>query len=122
MVLYLKSKGLVTDDGIDAFRDFTPESPDSIVALHEYNGSPSVQHESAVHRSVQVSVRSVNADEARQKAVNIYKSFIAENLIVDLTADRWGQVSLRQTPFRLGRDSSNRTTYAFNLGITTSIE
>ena len=122
MVLYLKSQGLVIDDGIDAFRDFTPDSPDNVVALHEYRGDPNVQFEPAVNRSIQVSVRNLVADEARKKALDIFKSLQSENLIVNFTAERWGQVYLRQTPFRLGSDSLNRTTYCFNLGVTTSIE
>lgn len=122
MVLYLKAKGLVVDDGIDAFRDFTPESPDSAVMLHEYKGTAAFQHEPAVHRSVQVSCRSKQADDARRKALDIYNSFVSENLIVQLTETRWGQVFLRQPPFKIERDSLDRTTYGFNLGITTTNE
>ena len=122
MVLYLKSQGLVIDDGIDAFRDFTPESPDNVIALHEYPGDPSVPFDPAINRSIQISVRNLVADEARKKALDIFRSLQSDNLIVNFTAERWGQVHLRQTPFRLGSDTSNRTTYCFNIGVTTSIE
>lgn len=122
IVLYLTSKGVIAGDGIDTFRDFIPEMPDSLVAITEYKGSPVVFYEPTVHRSVQVSVRDKNADAARRKALEIYKTFISENSIVDFTSERWGQVSLRQPPFRLSTDSSDRVTYAFNMGITTTIE
>lgn len=124
IVTYLTSKGVIDGDGIDTFRDFIPETPDYLVAVTEYSGSPAVPYESAAHRSVQVSVRDKSADVARSKALEIYKVFLAEteNLRIDFTEDRWGQVSLRQPPFRMKTDTSDRVTYGFNMGITTTIE
>ena len=122
IVTYLTDKGAVTGDGIDTFRDFLPENPDSLVALIEYAGNPMVPYEPTAHRSVQVSVRDKSADAARRKALEIFNLFQSENHIVDFTPDRWGQVFLRQTPFRLSTDKSNRVVYAFNMGITTTIE
>lgn len=122
MVLFLKNNGIVQDDGVDAFRDFTPEAPDSLVALHEYKGDPAVPYDPTVHRSVQVTVRDKNADNARRKALEIFKLLTSENLIVNFTPTRWGQVYLRQTPFKLSQDKNDRVTYAFNVGITTTIE
>lgn len=122
IVTYLTAHAVVDGDGIDAFRDFTPEEPDSVVVLTEYPGSPSVPYETAVHRSVQVSVRDKSADRARSKALEIHKLLQSENSIVVFTPERWGQVTLRQTPFRLSTDTLDRVTYAFNFGITTTIE
>lgn len=124
IVLYLTSNSLVVGDSIDTFRDFIPDKPDNLVALVEYKGSPAVAFDPAVHRSVQVSVRDKDADIARSKALAIYKALQSdkENLRVDFTEDRWGQVYLRQSPFRLDTDVSERVTYAFNIGITTTIE
>lgn len=122
IVTYLMAKSVVSGDGVDAFRDFTPDQPDSIVVLTEYPGSPSVPYESAVHRSVQVSVRDKSADRARSKALEIHKLLQSENSIVVFTPERWGQVTLRQPPFRLDTDKQDRVTYAFNFGITTTIE
>lgn len=122
IVLFLKNNGIVQDDGVDAFRDFTPEAPDSLVALHEYKGDPAVPYDPTVHRSVQVTVRDKNADNARRRALEIFKLFTSENLIVNFTPTRWGQVYLRQTPFKLSQDKNDRVTYAFNVGITTTIE
>lgn len=122
IVLFLKNNGIVQDDGVDAFRDFTPEAPDSLVALHEYKGDPAVPYDPTVHRSVQVTVRDKNADNARRRALEIFKLLTSENLIVNFTPTRWGQVYLRQTPFKLSQDKNDRVTYAFNVGITTTIE
>ena len=122
IVIYLASKGAIVGDGIDTFRDFIPEKPDNIVAITEYIGSPTLPYEPSVHRSIQVSVRNLSADAARVKALEIFKLFQSENRIVDFTAERWGQVYLRQTPFRSKTDNSDRVTYTFNMGITTTIE
>lgn len=122
IVIYLINEGAVEGDGIDTFRDFIPESPDNIVALTEYQGSPTVNYESLVHRSVQVSVRNKNANIARIKALEIFKLLQSNNLIVEFTPERWGQVYLRQPPFRSKTDEADRVTYSFNAGITTTIE
>lgn len=125
IVTYLTSKGVIAGDGIDTFRDFIPETPDSLVAVTEYSGSPAVNYDPAAHRSVQVSVRDKNADVARSKALEIYKVFLKdkkEDGRVDFTSERWGQVTLRQSPFRMKTDASDRVTYGFNMGITTTIE
>lgn len=122
IVTFLADNGVVQGDGVDAFRDFTPEAPDSLVALHEYKGDPAVAYDPNVHRSVQVTTRDKDADVARQKALKIYKLLISDNLIVQFTPDRWGQVYLRQPPFKIGQDDNDRVTYGFNIGITTTIE
>lgn len=122
---FLITNGQATADGTDIFRDFTPENPDTLVALHEYSGDPTNLYDDAVHRSVQILCRDKDADNARQKAVDIFQLF---RLMQDdagkvvFTAERWGQVYLRQTPFRLQTDKNNRVYYAFNIGITTTIE
>jgi hypothetical protein len=122
IVTFLADNGIVQGDGVDAFRDFTPEAPDSLVALHEYKGDPAVFYDPNVNRSVQITVRDKNADVARQKALDIYKLLTSDNLIVQFTPDRWGQVHLRQTPFKIGQDNNDRVIYGFNIGITTTIE
>lgn len=122
IVEYLVGNSIVQEDGVDIFRDFTPESPDTLIALHEYKGDPGVQHESAVNRSVQILSRSKSANEARQRALTIHDLLISENLIVNFTASRWGQVHIRQSPFKIGIDGNGRITYGFNVGITTTTE
>lgn len=122
IVMFLTDNGIVQGDGVDAFRDFTPEAPDSLVALHEYKGDPAVSYDQNVNRSVQVTVRDKDADVARRRALEIYKLLMSDNLIVHFTSDRWGQVYLRQPPFKISQDNNDRVTYGFNIGITTTIE
>ena len=122
---FLISKNVAEGDGKDIFRDFVPEDPDNIIVMMEYSGDPASPHDSALHRSVQILARNKDADAARQKAVSIFEAFRqnqTEDGRVDLTSTRWGQIYLRQPPFMLKRDNNQRTFYAFNMGITTTIE
>lgn len=123
LILYCAANGILVGDGVDSFRDFMPPSPDSVVVFHEYSGDPISPFTDAVHRSVQVKVRDKNAETARDKAlqiVGIFKSS-TEDLRINFTEDNWGQVYIRQMPFKLKHDESDRTVYCFNLGITTNI-
>lgn len=122
IVTYLTTQEVIEGDGIDTYRDFIPEKPDNLVAVTEYAGSPMVHFEPSAHRSVQISVRNTSADLARRKALEIFKALQSDNTIVHFTEERWGQVILRQPPFRMKTDSSDRVTYGFNAGITTTIE
>lgn len=123
LVEYCTAKGILNGDGVDAFRDFTPETPDAVVVFHEYAGDPVSQLSDSVHRSVQVKVRDKSADAARSKALKVLSAFKSEteSLRVDFSEDTWGQVYIRQLPFKLQQDGGNRITYCFNLGITTNI-
>lgn len=123
LVAYCVSKGTLVGDGEDAFRDFMPEVPDEVAVFHEYRGDPVSPYTEHVHRSVQVKVRAKTAEAARSKAVSLCKVFTSdtEDLRVDFSSTLWGQVYIRQTPFKLQQDESGRVTYCFNLGITTNI-
>lgn len=127
IVEYFVSKGLAVGDGEDCFRDFSPETPDFVIALHEYKGDPQVPYDELVNRSIQITTRDRNADVARRKALELYEALrkdiqLSENLVVHFTDERWGQVYLRQTPYKIKVDPDNRVTYGFNIGITTTIE
>jgi hypothetical protein len=125
IITFLTTKNVVIGDGVDAFRDFIPEEPDTLIALIEYRGDPMIPVDPTAHRSVQVSTRNKDADLARQKALEIFKVFVDnqdETGRIDLTESRWGQLYLRQPPFRYKTDENNRAYYCFNIGITTNIE
>ena len=123
IINYLVANNILLGDGIDAFRDFMPEEPDFAVVLQEYRGDPISQYTTNVHRSVQVKVRARSADAARNAAISICAALRSgtEALRIDFSENAWGQVYIRQLPFKLQQDCSNRVTYCFNLGITTNI-
>ena len=125
IVKYLTNQQVIAGDGVDTFRDFIPEMPDNLVAITEYKGSPMSSFESASHRSVQIIVRNKDADLARSICLDIFRTIqqsLDESSRIDFTEDRWGQVSLRQTPYRISTDKSDRVSYGFNIGITTTID
>lgn len=125
IVAYFTAKGLIEGDGVDAFRDFKPEMPDNIVSLHEYKGDPVSMYTDVVHRSVQVVVRNKSAVAAQDLAKKLCKALLddmADNKRVDFTPTRWGQVHIRQAPYKFSQDESDRVLYGFNLGITTTME
>lgn len=123
LIEYCKAHGQVADDGVDAFRDFLPDEPDNCIALFEYLGDPVSPFIECRHRSVQVVCRAPDADSARNKAFSLQKIFEAEteSLRIDFTDTLWGQVYIRQSPFKLDQDEQDRVLYGFNLGITTNI-
>ena len=120
---YLVRLGVCIGDGVDCFRDFIPEQPDNVVVLYEYGSDKVLPYDTNVHRSVQVRVRMKDADAARAKAVQACSAFrsLTEDNRIDFDDTRWGQVYIRQTPFKLSQDESDRVTYCFNLGITTTM-
>lgn len=125
IVTYFTNKQLIAGDGVDAFRDFKPETPDNIISVHEYAGDPVSVFMDEAHRSVQVLVRDKNANTARERALALCKALKAdmkEDGRIDFTAERWGQVYIRQAPYKISQDESDRVLYGFNLGITTNIE
>lgn len=122
IVTFLTTNGIVEGDGIDAFRDYSPHKPDSIVVLNEYKGEPAVPYDDNVHRSVQITVRDSNSDVARLKALQIYKLLKTDDLVVHFTSERWGQVHLRHVPIKIKEDENERVIWGFNVGITTTIE
>lgn len=123
LIEYCKVQGQLVDDGVDAFRDFLPEEPDDCVGLFEYLGDPVSPFIECRHRSVQVVCRAVDAESARAKAFSLQAIFEAEteSLRIDFTDTLWGQVYVRQSPFKLDQDEQDRVLYGFNLGITTNI-
>lgn len=123
LVNYCVSKGILVGDGEDSFRDFMPEVPDDAVVFHEYKGDPISPYTEHVHRSVQVKARAKSSEAARSKALQLCNAFRSdkEDRRVDFSDTLWGQVYIRQTPFKLQQDESGRFTYCFNLGITTNI-
>lgn len=120
LATYLQARRVISGDGVDTFRDFTPDSPSSCVTLFEYPGTPDFMSEAAA-RSVQVMVRDGNAESARQKAWAIYNVLnVPDDRIIYFTSTRWTITVPRQTPTKIGIDEHNKVLWGFNLAITTN--
>jgi len=117
---YLIAGELAVADGVDLFRDKIPDSPDTVIVLSEYIGSPGSVGIGATDRSVQVIVRANTYEDARRTSWGLYKFLInPQHELVHLTPTRWGIMHGRHTPIKFQEDKQARTLFVFNLGITT---
>lgn len=122
IITYLTSQNLIQGDGIDTFRDYEPEQPSKVLILYEYAGLPAPLQGVAVHRSVQIVARSESSTEAKNWSREVFDSLNSKTKFVQLTPERWSQVYLRQTPFKIKVDNKGRAYYGFNVGITTYMD
>lgn len=99
--------------------DALPDDMDKAIAIYEYQGSSPLAQIDGVSRSIQIVARSKKAAEARELARRMYGMLRSDDGIINLTADRWSAIHLRQPPFKFKTDETGRTYYAFNMGITT---
>jgi hypothetical protein len=118
---YLVANGIGTGDGKDIFRDFTPDTPDNIVILYEYAGSPLNAGIDAANRSIQVRVRDKSYASARARINSIYRLLhTPEDMVkINLPNERWMVGTARQSPYKLMEDSVKRTIFAFNYAVLT---
>lgn len=117
---YLVGKGIVQADGVDIFRDFSPNEPDDVVVLYEYLAPPTVTGSSALQRQVQFVARSKNPDSARTRAHQMFGAVdIPMDRIIELTATRWAIITAN-SPIKIGVDESNRVLWAFNATLVTT--
>ena len=119
LIDHLTSKGVVEGDGIDSFRDFTPEEPDSVFVILEYAGAPTPLHHTLTHRSLQLTFRANEARVAKAKCKQVFDELSPVDRHKVLSNGRWCQIYPRQSPFKIKVDDAGRTTYGFNIGITT---
>lgn len=124
MLTFFTHNGCIQGEGVDAFMDFAPNEPNDIVVLYEYKGDHVSQFDPIVHRSVQVTVRSRSSGTAHDKIWQLYHLLAtqSENRVVTFTDDRWAQVYVRQTPFKIDTDENKRVIYGFNVGLTTTTD
>lgn len=104
------------------FRDTMGDTPDTAIALYEYQGvSPGAQVSGAV-RPIQIVTRSKSISEAKKIGIQIYKLLQTEDSIINLTTERWAVIHTHQTPWKLKVDDKKRTYYVFNNTLTTYVE
>lgn len=122
---YLQDKDLIAGEGIDTFFDVFPDEPNNIVVIYEYGGAATMQpFDDTEHVSLQISARCTSAAAAKAKATDICNALASfgESRLVKFTDSRYGQVYIRQRPFKLRTDDKNRSIYGFNIGVTTAIK
>jgi hypothetical protein len=113
---YLRSKNALPVE-YSVFHDFAPSAPAEIIVLFEYAGMPAPEF---LQRSVQVSCRSSNADDAKKFAWDMYEALNIPYSKEVLLGTTIVLVHIRQTPFKITSDADS-ITYGFNIGVTTNI-
>lgn len=113
---FLVTKGM---DGDITSIDAIGEDPDTAIALYEYQGSNPLVQIPGVDRSVQIVVRDLSAAKSKALSRKLYSYLKTEDGIINFTPSRWALIHLRQSPFKMKVDESNRTYYVFNVGVTT---
>lgn len=121
VINHIVAAGTAVGKDTDIFKDFTPATPDDVIGVFEYNGTGPAPFTDMSVRSVQITVRSKSANQARQKAWQIYKCLYSENGLATI-GSRKCIVSMRNTPIKIDVDSQGRTIFAFNCGITTNFD
>lgn len=117
---FFTTSGLTTGYGIyfDIMLDKSPQA----IAIYEYQGHQVPVQVDGAHRSIQIVVRASSAEVAKAKANELYKALAPDDGIVNLTAERWAVIDLKQTPFKLKVDEKNLVYYCFNAGVQTYID
>ena len=118
LIEYLRGTGVVQGDGIDAFRDTAPDSPDTMCVLYEYQGSTPLPQIASVDRAIQFVARDKSATAAKNKARAMYASLTTDDGILVLP-QRECFMLLRDPPFKIKVDSIGRVYYGFNTVCTT---
>lgn len=120
--LIIYASDVVTQNGIDIFRDGMPDQPNNCVSLNEYEGQPSFINNDVL-RSIQVRVRNMVFETAR---TSIWKIFTLlydpehDKRFIQINQTRWIQVSPRSTPYKLIKDETGREIFIFNMGVLTN--
>ena len=115
---WLQSQNYGTD-GVNIFRDYSPETPDQVICIYEYSSRPAA-HDNSADRYIQVTVRDKSTTEAKEVAWKIYSKLINnEDGRVNFSNDRWCLVRLQRAPIKMKIDNKNRTVWGFNTRMTT---
>lgn len=121
LVTWMVDNGVAEGDGVDTFRDTSPKSPDTVTVLREYDSIINSDKGYRVTvRYVQVSCRDEKATRAKAKCDELYRLFDRpEETVTDLPDNRWAIIAVKNTPIKINVDEQHRTTYAFNVAVTT---
>lgn len=118
IVTFLIDQGAVQGDGVDIFRDYSPDKPDTAIVLYEYMGGPITIGIDVSNRRVQISNRALSATTAKETSWKLYNILNTPITPIRwLTPIRWATIVAQQAPFKLDVDTNKRVIYGFNITI-----
>lgn len=115
---FLIAKGAVSV----LYRDFLPLEPADACGAYEYSGASPIPQIAGAYRPVQFVARSTVATTAKLAARKMYNALITEDGVLNLTAQRWCTIELKQPPFKMKEDEQGNIYYCFNVGVVTYID
>lgn len=125
IIWYLAKQGVIDGLNKDAFADHLPDTPEKVVALHEYSGLGPISEAEGAVRSVQVWVRASrdNPEWGKKKCSEIFKLFVGNHRVIDERDGSgrglWGVFKPFQNPHRVKIDENGRSIYGFNMLVGT---
>lgn len=106
--------------GTNIFVDYKPPTPDNIICVFGYAGSPPERtHDSSGndHPGVQVWVRNTSAGTCRTTIERVYNNL--DGLTnTTLTSTFYPEINAVQSPMPMGKDENGRTEFALNFAVT----
>lgn len=116
------ASGLATKKDKDIFKDYVPKNADNCIIVYEYGGSGMAPFTDTSVRSIQIVVKSKESKFATEKINSIFKLFHSSESQFLTIGERACIIQCRNTPIKIGVDEQGKKMYAFNLGITATID
>jgi hypothetical protein len=128
IVAYLQAN--IATDVLSPFTlsvDNIADTPDDLLAISDYDSISSGSHfiNVCIH-DVQIAVRSMRNETAHSLAQLLYEFIEQVNVsdeeksdIVFLPSGRWANISTKQAPFKITRDTKQRYVWGFNIAVQT---
>lgn len=112
---------IAQERAVDLFMDYMPDEQtlDFIINFNEYAGTGNAQYTDLSVRSIQVQVRGLDVSLAKDKCWEVYKAICPNNLLLEINDNKIISKA-RSSPIKLSTDSKGRTTYFFNVALTTN--
>jgi hypothetical protein len=109
---YLQDEGFGTV-GTDIFESLQPDNPNNCITVYNYN-SPSISESSSLsvdQYAIQIIVRNVLSDNARNIIWNIHNNFMGYSGILPNANYFISMVFSETPPYAIGKDSKGRQEY-----------
>lgn len=101
----------------NVFIESTPDLINDTVTLTEYKGDILGDGTYTAFRNIQIKVRNTDSLKAKELCTSIHLHFM--DLYEMRLNDRFVLVKVLQTPFKMSIDDKQRTSYVFNVRLTT---
>lgn len=121
IINFIIAAGKASVKDTDIFKEYASKDPNDVIILYEYAGSAPAPFTNMSVRSIQVVVRSKQSQTAKTKSWGLYNLFHKSDSFIIIGA-RKCLIEMRNTPIKIGVDSTDRILWAFNMALTTNLD